>query len=43
MGRRGMHNDAAEILQEAPKDRFVIDTETARRLFTLVCALHVRG
>ncbi|MBL8530696.1 MAG: UPF0262 family protein [Hyphomonadaceae bacterium] len=43
MGRRGMHNDAAEILQEALKDRFVIDTETARRLFTLVCALHVRG
>lgn len=43
MGRRGLHNEAAEILQSALKERFVIDLETARRLFTLVCALHVRG
>jgi uncharacterized protein (UPF0262 family) len=43
MGRRGLHNEAGEILQEALQDRFNIDLETARRLFTLVCALHVRG
>lgn len=43
MGRRGLHNEAAEVLQEALADRFEIDLETARRLFTLVCALHVRG
>lgn len=43
MGRRGLHNEAAEVLQEAMAAHFVIDLETARRLFTLVCALHVRG
>jgi uncharacterized protein (UPF0262 family) len=43
MGRRGLHNEAGEILQDALRDRFNIDLETARRLFTLVCALHVRG
>jgi uncharacterized protein (UPF0262 family) len=43
MGRRGLHNEAAEVLQEALAGRFIVDLETARRLFTLVCALHVRG
>jgi uncharacterized protein (UPF0262 family) len=43
MGRRSLHNEAAEVLQEALAGQFAIDTETARRLFTLVCALHVRG
>jgi uncharacterized protein (UPF0262 family) len=43
MGRRGLHNEAAEVLVDALADKFVIDLETARRLFTLVCALHVRG
>ncbi|HRP11530.1 MAG TPA: UPF0262 family protein, partial [Terricaulis sp.] len=43
MGRRGLHNEAAEVLQEALAERFAIDNETARRLFTLICALHVRG
>ena len=43
MGRRGMHNDGAEILARALDGKFKLDTETARRLFTLICALHVRG
>jgi uncharacterized protein (UPF0262 family) len=43
MGRRGLHNEAAEALQDLLRDRFDIDLETARRLFTLVCALHARG
>jgi uncharacterized protein (UPF0262 family) len=43
MGRRGLHNDAAEILMDTLRERIVIDLETARRLFTLICALHVRG
>ncbi|MEZ5994584.1 MAG: UPF0262 family protein [Hyphomonadaceae bacterium] len=43
MGRRGLHNEAAEVLQMVLAERFTIDLETARRLFTLVCALHVRG
>jgi uncharacterized protein (UPF0262 family) len=43
MGRRGLHNNAAEILRKALEAHFAIDNETARRLFTLICALHVRG
>ena len=43
MGRRGLHNEAAELLQMALEEKFEIDLETARRLFTLICALHVRG
>lgn len=42
MGRRGLHNEAAEVLQSALEERFVLDLETARRLFTLVCALQTR-
>lgn len=43
MGRRGLHNEAAEVLQENLGQHFDVDLETARRLFTLVCALHVRS
>ena len=42
MGRRGLHNEAAEVLQEALAGTIAVDLETARRLFTLICALHVR-
>jgi uncharacterized protein (UPF0262 family) len=43
MGRRGLHNEAAEMLMEALAAHFTFDLETARRLFTLVCAMHVRS
>lgn len=43
MGRRGLHNEAAEVLQDSLQERITVDLETARRLFTLVCALHVRS
>lgn len=43
MGRRGLHNDAAEMLIEALAGKFTLDLETARRLFTLVVALHTRA
>jgi uncharacterized protein (UPF0262 family) len=43
MGRRGLHNEAGEVLVDTLAERFAIDLETARRLFTLICALHVRG
>lgn len=43
MGRRGLHNDAADVLMTLLAERIQVDLETARRLFTLVCALHVRG
>jgi uncharacterized protein (UPF0262 family) len=42
MGRRGLHNEGAELLAERLKGRIEVDFETARRLFTLVCALHQR-
>jgi uncharacterized protein (UPF0262 family) len=42
MGRRGLHNEGAELLQARLKGRIEVDFETARRLFTLVCALHQR-
>ncbi|MXP65836.1 UPF0262 family protein [Roseomonas sp. M0104] len=42
MGRRGLHNEGAELLCERLKGRVALDFETARRLFTLVCALHQR-
>jgi len=43
MGRRGLHNEGAEKLAEALAGKVEVDDETARRLFTLVCVLHVRG
>jgi uncharacterized protein (UPF0262 family) len=43
MGRRGLHNEGAEKLEGALSEKIRIDAETARRLFTLVCVLHIRG
>ncbi len=42
MGRRGLHNEAAELLVTRLEGRVNLDFETARRLFTLVAALHAR-
>lgn len=42
MGRRGLHNEGAELLVARLAGRIGLDFETARRLFTLVCALHQR-
>jgi uncharacterized protein (UPF0262 family) len=39
-GRRGLHNEGAELLIERLKDKIEMDFETARRLFTLICVLH---
>lgn len=43
MARRGLHNEGAELLRDALADRVELDGNTARRLFTLVCVLHLRG
>jgi uncharacterized protein (UPF0262 family) len=43
MGRRGLHNEGAELLTARLDGKIVIDHETARRLFTLVTALYRRG
>jgi len=40
MGRRGLHNEGAELMQARLAGKVTIDFATARRLFTLVCALH---
>ncbi len=43
MGRRGIHNEGARILAERLEGKVETDHETARRLFTVVCALQFRG
>lgn len=41
MGRRGLHNEGAALLLERLSGKIDMDIETARRLFTLICALHI--
>ena len=43
MGRRGVHNEGAEMLRERLEGKVKTDVDTSRRLFTLICALHWRG
>ena len=43
MARRGIHNEGARVLQERLDGKAVVDTDTARRLFTLICVLHFGG
>lgn len=43
MGRRGLHDEGADILRERLAEYVTVDKMTARRLFTLVCVLHIRG
>jgi uncharacterized protein (UPF0262 family) len=43
MGRRGLHDEGSRILTERLKDKINVDFDTARRLFTLICALHWKG
>lgn len=43
MGRRAIHNEAAEVLLERLKGKIECDRDTARRIFTLVVALHWKG
>ena len=43
MGRRGLHNEASELLRKRLAGKIETDLDTARRLFTLICALHWRG
>jgi len=43
MARRAIHNDAAEILIDRLKGKITLDFDTARRLFTLICVLHIKG
>lgn len=42
MGRRGLHNEGAQLLIQRLAGKVAIDFDTARRLFTLICSLHRR-
>jgi uncharacterized protein (UPF0262 family) len=43
MGRRGLHNEGSQVLTERLKGKINVDSDTARRMFTLICALHWKG
>ena len=43
MGRRGLHNEGAQLVLDRLDGKIVVDFETARRLFTLICALQWPG
>ena len=43
MGRRGLHDEGCDILRDRLDGKIEIDFDTARRLFTLICVLHIRG
>jgi uncharacterized protein (UPF0262 family) len=43
MGRRGLHNEGAQLLLERLKGKIDTDQDTARRIFTLITALHWKG
>lgn len=43
MGRRGVHNEGSTLLKERLAGKIEVDFDTARRLFTLICALHRRA
>ena len=43
MGRRGLHDEGSSRLMESLEGRIAMDLETARRLFTLICVLQIRG
>ena len=42
MGRRGLHDEGAELLIESLTGKVTLDRDTARRLFTLICVLHLK-
>ena len=43
MARRAIHNEAAQLLKDRLESKIDVDFDTARRLFTLICVLHIRG
>lgn len=43
MARRAIHNQAAELLMGRLEGKIGVDFDTARRLFTLICVLHIRA
>ena len=43
MGRRGLHNEGSDILRDRLDGKVEIDKPTSRRLFTLICVLHIKA
>ncbi len=43
MARRGLHNEGSKLLTERLEGKIAVDSDTARRLFTLICVLHLKG
>ena len=43
MGRRSLHNDGSDLLRERLDGKIIVDNETARRLFTLICILQIKS
>jgi uncharacterized protein (UPF0262 family) len=43
MGRRGLHDEGSNLLRERLKGKIGVDHDTARRIFTLICVLHLKG
>ncbi|MDA1089471.1 MAG: UPF0262 family protein [Proteobacteria bacterium] len=43
MGRRGLHNEGSDILRDRLEGKVEIDKPTSRRLFTLICVLHIKA
>ena len=43
MGRRALHNEGTELLMKRLQGKIETDFDTARRLFTLICVLHLKG
>ncbi len=43
MGRRGLHNEGSQLLKERLAGKIDLDFDTSRRLFTLICVLHIKG
>jgi len=42
MGRRGLHDEGSQLLRERLTGKITVDHDTARRLFTLICALRMK-
>jgi uncharacterized protein (UPF0262 family) len=43
VNRRSLHDEGSSVLRERLASKILVDTDTARRLFTLLCALHWKG
>lgn len=42
-GRRALHDEGSALLAERLAEKVAVDHDTGRRLFTLICVLHLRA